>query len=362
MADEVAAWLRRAPRHPGRSGASAEDILLGCREEIGRLIKASDPRRIVLCSGATAAANLAFYGLGLGVARGLVLTTAMEHNSILRPLYRYAEGGRLGLEIAPCDEEGRVREDAWRDAIERKAPRWAVLNHASNVTGAVNDAAGLLGFARERGCVTFLDASQTIGGLAMNMDDLNADIMIFTGHKNLGGPAGTGGLYVKEGLCLEPLIVGGTGIRSEMRTMPEEMPDRLEAGTPAESLFAGLCFSLRWQADHPFDPQSADRTTCRLEEGLSRLGARVISVRGPRLGIVSFRLPRWSVEEAGYVLDRSFGILCRTGLHCAPLVHRWLGTASEGTIRFSISRFTTEEEAERALEAVGTMLHEHPVC
>lgn len=358
MAEEVAAWLHRVPRHPGRSGAAAEDILIRCREGLARLIGAKNPRRVVLCSGATKAANLVCHGLA--PERGLVLTTALEHNAILRPLYRLARGDGFRMEIVPCDGEGRVREDRWREAVEKLSPGLAVLNHASNVTGAVNDAESLLGFARNRGCRTILDASQSIGLRALDVAELNADIVLFTGHKNLGGPAGTGGFYAGDGLQFDPLIVGGTGVRSELKTMPEEMPERFEAGTPADALFAGLCFSLQWRTVHPPDLKALESMTLRMDEGLRSLGAQVIGVQGPRLGIVSFRLPGWKIDEAGYVLDRSFGIVCRTGLHCAPLIHSCLGTAPEGTIRFSLSRFTTEAEVDEALKAVRMMIHEHP--
>lgn len=347
--------MDKIPGHPGRAGAAEEDTLTLCRKELADLIKINDPTRIVLCKNSTEALNIAIRGIGL--KDDVVVTSAMEHNSVLRPLYLLEKKGKIRLEIVPCDTGGRVDEKQWIEKIELCLPRLAVLNHASNVTGAVNDVEKLMGCAKAKGCLTLLDASQSMGLLDMDVPGLGVDMAAFTGHKYLLGPPGTGGLYVREGVELEPVFTGGTGIRSDLKEMPPEMPMRLEPGTPAVPLFAGLRYSLRWQREHPVPLEKMEILTRRLEQGLIERGADVINVSGNRTYIVSFRLPRWDLNETGYVLHKSFGIICRTGLHCAPLIHRYIGTGPEGSVRFSISRFTTEEEIDYTLDAVGELTH-----
>jgi cysteine desulfurase / selenocysteine lyase len=359
MGEEVAACIEKIPRHPGRSGAPKEDVLFFCREKIADLLNVVDPLQIVLCKHATEALNIAIHGLGLR-HHDTVVTTAMEHNSVLRPLYYLEKKGIIKLAIIPCDSEGRVGEEVWRDKINTLSPRLVILNHASNVTGAVNRAGELLNHAKKGGSLTILDASQSLGLVDIDAFGMGADIIVFTGHKYLLGPAGTGGMYVKKGTELEPVFVGGTGVRSDLQEMPPEMPVRLEPGTPSTPLFAGLLYSLKWQEDHPLSLDAMTSLIQKLELGLTKKGAGVVSVRGERTPIVSFTLPGWDVDEAGYILDKSFGILCRTGLHCAPLIHTYIGTAPKGSIRFSISRFTTEEDIDYALDCVGRLTNGTP--
>ncbi len=355
MGKEVAAFLDKIPRHPGRSGAAAEDILLLCREELARLIKAKDPRQIVLCQNATEALNIAIHGIGLKKG-DTVMTSALEHNSVLRPLYLLEKKGIIQIKIIPCDAQGRVIEEKWTGTIDEFSPRLAVLNHASNVTGAVNNPGKLLNYAKNKGCLTLLDASQTMGLVDIDVSKTGADLVAFTGHKYLLGPPGTGGLYVKKGIEIQPMFVGGTGIRSDLKEMPPEMPGRLEPGTPGISLFVGLLHSLNWQKEHPVPYQAIESLTQTLEQGLVEKGARVIKVKNPRTPIVSFCLPGWDLEETGYILDKSFNILCRTGLHCTPLIHSYLGTAPAGSVRFSLSRFTSEVEVEYTLEIIEKLM------
>jgi cysteine desulfurase/selenocysteine lyase len=167
----------------------------------------------------------------------------------------------------------------------------------------------------------------------------------------------TGGMYVKKGIEIEPVFVGGTGVRSDLKEMPPEMPEKLEPGTPSIPLVAGLMYSLQWQRERPIPLQDMDALTKKIELGLMNKGAEVVKVRGERTPIVSFRLPGWDLEEVGYVLDRSFSIICRTGLHCAPLIHTYIGTAPQGSVRFSISRVTTAEEIDYTLDCVGKLVN-----
>jgi selenocysteine lyase/cysteine desulfurase len=356
MGEEVAACMEKIPRHPGRSGAALEDILFVCRKELAELIRAEDPLQIVLCKNSTEALNIAIHGIGL--KNDVVITSAMEHNSVLRPLYLLEKKGMIKLEIIPCDAEGRVIKQQWEEKIDQLSPGLVVLNHASNVTGAVNNAGRLLNDAKEKGCLTILDASQSMGLLEIDVSTIGADMIAFTGHKYLLGPSGTGGLYIKKGVEIEPFFVGGTGIRSDLREMPPEMPGRLEPGTPSIPLFAGLLYSLKWQKENPVPLKKMEVLTQRLEQGLIERGAEVIRVGEERTYIVSFCLPGWDLKEIGYILDRSFGIVCRTGLHCAPLIHHYIGTAPDGSIRFSISRFTSEEDIDYTLDVIEGLMNE----
>lgn len=354
MAAVVARWLERIPVEPGRSSLGGEDILDQCRRSIATLLRFEAPERVILTKNATEALNVAIHGIA--GTQPTILTSAAAHNSVLRPLYYARRARGVNIHIVPCDSAGRVLVSEWKHAVETYKPDLAVLTHASNVTGAVNPAEGLLGFARAHGAATILDASQTMGLLDMDMDALQADVLVFTGHKYLLGPQGTGGMVIREGIEVQPLLVGGSGVRSESEEMPPPLPLRLEAGTVSTPLYAGFQYALRWLHEYPTPlPEMVERAR-RLEHELSNLGAKVVAVPGPRTPIVSFTLPGWSVEDAGYILEKNFSIVCRTGLHCAPLVHQYIGTPSEGNIRFSLSRFTTDDDLDDTLEAVGRII------
>lgn len=356
LGEEVRAWIEALPHHFGRSGSPANDPLRVCRERLAQLFCICDPARLVLTKGATESLNIALQGLSLDGRT--VLTTAAEHNSVLRPLYLLKKMGKIDLCLASCDAQGRVRREEWSRQVQEKRPALAVLTHASNVTGAVHPVEELFAEVHKSGGLTLLDASQTAGLLPIDVGRLGADLLAFTGHKYLLGPPGTGGLYIRPGIEIAPLFVGGTGVRSELPDMPPEMPARLEPGTPAVPLFAGLAWSLKWQERNPLAAGAMSDLLDRLEGGLLEAGARVIRVDGERTPVISFTLPLWETADVGSILEGSFGIICRTGLHCAPLIHEWLGALPGGTIRFSLSRFTVADDIARALDALRRLLHE----
>ena len=356
VAEAVHATLATQPSHPGRANSLETDVVTRCRRALADLLGIADPSRIILTLNATQALNIAIAGVDL--ARGAhAVATVTEHNSVLRPLRHLAADRGVRLSLAGIDETGAVDRDEWRRALEL-APRLAVLNHASNVTGDVQDAASLLGEARAAGAVTLLDASQSLGHGEFRAADLPADLIAFAGHKGLLGPAGTGGLYVRPGLDLKPLFVGGTGIRSDLPLQPPDMPLRLEAGTPNVPGLAGLAAAAEWlRHGGEAHREQEQRLALRLRAGLAEIpGVRVFGGRGlARSGTVSFRIRGWTVEEAGYALQQSFGIACRTGLHCAPLIHQAIGSQPEGTVRFSVSGFNTDDEIAAAVAAVGRL-------
>lgn len=308
----------------------------------------------MLTTSATHALNLAIHGIGLQ-DRAVVITTVAEHNSVLRPLFLLERNGRARIVTVGLNAEGGLDDVAFERALSER-PRLVAINHASNVTGRIHTVERFFAQAKDAGAVTLLDASQTVGHVPVLPWQLGADLVAFPGHKGLHGPSGTGALYVAPHVELEPLMVGGTGYQSRSQRHPEEMPGRLEAGTANEPGLAGLAAALAWHgengADFRYRSQEAGRL---LREGLRSIGKVRLFDDGPeaeRISVVSFVVRGWPVDETGIVLRESFGIVCRTGLHCAPLIHQALGSAAEGTVRLSASGFNSVEEVQAAVAAV----------
>ena len=357
VAESVRDALWAFPDDPSRSVSFIDDPVAECRTRLARLLRVETPDRIVLTVNATQAINLALLGLGKERIRRVV-TTVTEHNSVLRPLHHLSSRWDFEWKAVPLNARGDVDMEAFEQAL-RARPSLVILNHASNVTGRICDVVRLFALAKAAGAITLLDASQSFGRIPVLPEACSADVVAFTGHKGLRGPEGTGGLYVAPGLELEQVMVGGTGIRSESLDHPAEMPLRLEAGTRNLPALAGWAVALRWMEEHGDDYRDHERHMGALLESRLRAvpGVQLIGVgAGERLpGLISARLDRWKVEEAAYALWKSFGVLGRAGLHCAPLIHAALGSAPEGTLRFSSSGFTTEEEIDRVGKAMAAM-------
>jgi len=354
VAEVVAAAIEAAPSVVGRANGDETGVLDGCRAALARLLGLEDAARIALTAGGTEALNLAILGAGAR-AGDLVVTTEAEHNSVLRPLERQRRVAGIRLEIAPLDGDGLIDRAAFEELCGR-GPRLVVLCHSSNVTGRVFEVEELFATARAAGAVTLLDACQSLGHVRIDYGSCGADMIAFTGHKGLMGPPGTGGLAVVGDLKVEQVLVGGTGVRSDLLVHPPELPTRLEFGTPNVPAFAGLKAALEWaEGEGATHARAAEEMRERLVEGLTTTpGVRLFgaSGSGPATPIVSFGVDGWSAEEVGYALATGFRIACRTGLHCAPLIHRALGSAPEGTVRCSPSGFTSEEDVDTALGAV----------
>lgn len=357
VTEAVLACLRALPVEPGRTHADGEgDPIAIARRQAADLLGVTDPARVVFTSGSTEALNLAIRGLELRGAH--VVTTATEHNSVLRPLTTLEREGTIRLTVVPCDAEGRVAPAAVAGALTA-ATRLVVMNHASNVTGAVQDAAALAACAHARGALLLLDASQSAGCLPLAAEAWDVDLLAFTGHKALYGPAGTGGLYVRAGVDLAPLKTGGTGSRSDLLTQPPELPTRLEAGTSNLPGLAGLGAALafvRTRGTAALHAMACARLDQMLE-GLRRMPrVRVYAAAAePRAPVAAFNVAGLSPGDVGYMLERSFGIVVREGLHCAPLIHAALGTAPLGCVRISPSCFTTEADAAALVAAVSAI-------
>ncbi len=354
VAQAVFKELEQPSVHSTRTTSKTKGILDECREKLADLLDIDDPNCIVLTANATQALNIAIYGL---CCRGTkrVITTVMEHSSVIRPLYHRAESGGFEILIVGLDSEGAFDASRFDKLLESK-PDLVAMCHASNVTGRINDIAPFLKKAKEAGAITLLDSSQTLGHIAVHPKEIAADVVAFTGHKGLLGPVGTGGLYVSSDIELSRIFVGGTGTCTEDRFHPEEMPVRLEAGTPNIPGFAGLLTSLKWLDSDVEDFHKAERQNAkRMRDGVAEIeGVHVFDNNKvvDRMPLVSFRIEGVAIEDAGHILDSEYGIICRTGMHCAPLIHKAIGSSPEGTLRLSVSGFNTADEIEYAIDAV----------
>lgn len=353
VAEAVAEALRAMPGETNRGGVADFDVFSEVRAELAKLMGVDRPSQIALGCNSTWGLNQAIFGYPLEPG-DTVLSTTAEHNAVLRPLYLLEQRGIRVVKL-PVDEAGRVRTSEWEQALLEHHPKLCILIHASNVTGAVNDVPVLSEAAKSAGADLLLDVSQTLGCIPVRLSEWKVDLAVFTGHKYLLGPQGTGGIYVREGLKLRPHIVGGTGVMSDLKEMPEEMPLRLEAGTGNEPSYHGLLAALRWNREHPLDMESLVRRTRELSKGLEKLGCKVIVPGGLSTPVISFVIPGIPSADAADILTGSYDIVLRTGLHCAPEIMEDIGMKG-GTMRLSLSRFTTEEEVEQVLCAVRDIL------
>ncbi len=354
LAAHMAAVMESLPGDANRaSGAGA--AAFNARALLAAYLGVKDEKRIVYVQNSTQALNMALLGFPWEPG-DVALTTAAEHNSVLRPLYALKQQGRIrDFIVLPVEKDGRLSEAALAQAIREHKPRLCAFLHASNVTGAVNDAAALAAACKKAGVATLLDASQTMGLLPVLPEAWGIDILAVTGHKYLLGPQGTGCLYVSEGIALAPVYTGGTGIHSDSWVMPEALPLRLEAGTPNEQGMEGLAYSMAWSAAHPIDAAALARNTAALEEGLLAAGAVPVRVAGARTPVVAFTSPT-PPADMGEVLTEAYDIICRTGLHCAPLLPPYAGFGPRGSVRLSLSRFTSSEEVAHVVQAVKEIL------
>jgi len=343
-----------------RSAVEVDAVLRTCRKRAAALLGAESPERVAFAFNATDALNMALHGL---LETGdHVVTTAAEHNSVLRPLGALVDRRGIELTVVPVDAAGRVDPAAVRDA-HRPNTRLVAVQHASNVTGCVQPIEDIGADAHQAGALVLVDAAQTAGHLTIDLSDWPVDLLACAGHKGLLGPLGTGLLYVRPGLedQLNGLRQGGTGSFSEQDRQPEMMPERLEAGNPNAPGLFGLEAGLEWLEERGVETIAAAEASLveRLLAGLEPL--ENISLVGPgpdspRVGVVSLVCESLEPHELATVLDESFGIQARAGLHCAPGVHRAAGTLeSGGTLRLSVGPFTTDTEIDAACEAIAAV-------
>ena len=345
----------------GVHGASLDAgmTVFQARSRLSDLFGGSGPKRVAFTGNATEALNIALCGLLR--AGDHAVTTAASHNSVLRPLFRMQDGGRIGLTVVPIARDGSLDYDAF-DAAFRPETRLAVVTHASNLTGDVYDIVRMAEIAHDHGALFVVDAAQTAGLVPIDMAQQRLDVVCFTGHKSLFGPQGTGGLCVAEGIDIAPLKVGGSGTHSYDREHPSFMPERLEAGTLNAHGIAGLLAGVAYIQDRGIEAILAEtRSLAGRFEAAAREVSGVCVYGGPahtRTGVVALNVGEADSALVSDLLNAKYGICTRAGAHCAPLMHEALGTDRQGAVRFSFSHFNTCEEIDTALAALAEIAQE----
>ncbi len=358
--DAIGDFNTHVGANPGRSGHSlsiaAGRILLDARESIAELFGIEEMLRIIFTRNATEALNIVISGL---ISPGdHIITTSMEHNSVMRPL-RARQAVGTEVSIVQCTRTGELDPHDIIEAL-RTNTRAIIMTHASNVTGTIMPISDIGAIARDRGIVFCVDAAQTAGAVPVDIKEMNIDLLAFTGHKSLYGPQGTGGLYIGHGLekQITPLMMGGTGSRSEFENQPDFLPDKYESGTPNALGIAGLGAGVRFVLETGVESirNKEIALSGQLMDGLKDIpGIRIYGCNNAQkqTPVVSFTMEGTRPSEAALALDEDFGIMSRPGLHCAPSAHRTIGTFPQGTIRLSPGYFNTAEEIQYTLHAIA---------
>lgn len=358
--DEVIEAVTHAMKHMGNAGRGAHEISLDAsrmiydtREKLSELFGLGDPEQVAFTANATESLNTVIKGLF--EPGDHVVTTTMEHNSVLRPLYQMEEAG-VALTIISADSQGRISYEEMEAAIGKET-KAIVCTHASNLTGNMTDLKRVGNLCRKYGILLVVDASQSAGVFPVHMQEMGIDVLCFTGHKSLLGPQGTGGICLRKGVRIRPLKSGGSGVHTYLKQHPVEMPVALEAGTLNGHGIAGLCAAL------DYIRRVGMENIREREAGLMRRfynGVRVIDgvvVYGDfeaeyRAPIVTINIGDYDSGEVADELAVTYGILTRAGAHCAPLMHEALKTVEQGAVRFSFSYYNTNEEIDKAIQAV----------
>lgn len=359
-------FLNEAAANPGRSGhrmsIEAARVMYETREKLADLFGASDPLHVIFGLNVTDGINLALHGL---LHPGdHVVTSSMEHNSIMRPLNSLENEGVKFTRVA-CQQDGTLDPILVEKAIHPET-RMIVINHASNVCGTFLPIREIGKIARSRNLLFLVDAAQTAGVVPIDMNENNIDLFAFTGHKSLYGPMGTGGLIISERVDpaeLSPIKQGGTGSHSVLEQQPEFFPDRYECGTPNAVGLAGLLTALKWLESKGINEIRAHEIELcsRLISGLQEIpGVTLYGTQdsSKQTATVAFNLNGMEPSSVGLRLDEEFNILCRVGLHCSPSAHQTLGTFPQGCVRFSLGAFNTCEDVDLAIIALEALARE----
>ena len=345
--------------NPGRSGydkcMETGALVDNTRRMLADFFGGKDPNRLCFGYNSTDALNLIIFGL-LKPGEHAISTT-LEHNSVLRPLYHQSKLHGVEVDTVAFDSKGFVDPDNIKQKIKANT-RLVIINHASNVIGTVQPAEAIGRICREHGVPFAIDASQSAGKVPIDIEKLNIDIVAFTGHKSLLGPTGIGGLYVREGIDIRHTRAGGTGVRSAHRMHLDEYPYRLEYGTGNVMGIAGLHAGLKWIAQKGIDQIHAHemKLVRMLRDGFKALDGVTLHCQDDltdHISVLSFNIDGMEALDTGTFLDGEYDIACRTGLHCAPLVHEQLGTDQiGGSVRIGIGPFNTEDHIKTTIEAV----------
>ena len=334
------------------TGTQGEDYITEARESLSAFLSAEPPEHIVFTHNATDSLNILIQGFLTGKKNGChVLTTALDHNSVLRPLHEYERQQRVRLSIIPF-EGCSVRPDAVEAAIQPDT-RLMVMTHGSNVLGSVQDIRSIGTILHDHGIYFIVDGAQTAGHIPVSLRDLPVDAYVFTGHKGLLGIPGTGGFYLRDPEAIAPVRFGGTGTDSFSLLHPRGMPERFETGTHNYPGLAALAAGVKFIEERGIQSiaEKAEAQTSFLIRELKRAGNITIYNEHPDLPIVAFNIHGLQNDDVGFMLARAYGIIARTGFHCAPLVHRTID-GGEGCVRLSLSWYTTDEECRIAAHAI----------
>ena len=366
--DRMRDFYRENGVNPGRTGCDlalkAEDMIHGTRRMFSEFFNASlvragkskDPNRLIFTMNATMGLNLVINGtVGPG---DHIVTTKAEHNSVIRPVNHRVQDGAQATFVS-LDADGCVDPAEIRKAI-RKNTKLVVVNHGSNVTGIVQDLQGIGEVCSDEGVPLAIDTAQTAGVIPIDMHACHVSFLVFTGHKGLFGPTGTGGVCVADDAEIRGTIYGGTGVRSAVPLHLTEFPYRLEAGTQNLAGIAGLRAGLEWVQERGVEEihRYEMELLAELQAGLA--GIEGVVLRGTqnlerRVATLSFTVAGYDPEDVGTILDVDYGILTRTGLQCAPLIHEHHGTTPRGTVRASIGPFNTREQIQAMIHAVAAV-------
>ncbi len=356
-------YLRHCGGSPGRGShrkaRQGETVVVETRKALAALLHVKDVSRLIFTCNATESLNLVLRGVLR--ANDHVVITDLEHNAVVRPLWNLRHSLGIRVSIVESDGEGFIDPQRVARALTDHT-RLVCCVHANNVLGTIQPVAEIGRIAREHGSLLLVDASQSAGALPVDVDAMNVDLLAFTGHKGLLGPPGTGGLFVRAGVDVEPLKRGGTGVSSEAPEPPDVMPDGYEAGTYNTPGLAGLQAGVSFIQQTGVDQIRAHEVA--LNSRFMELVQAIPGVRlyGPRdarrkVGITLLNLDPLEAADVGRILDRRYSVMGRAGLHCAALSHRKLGTEGRGAVRFSFGYFTTEAEVDRAVEALREIAH-----
>ncbi|WP_073093474.1 aminotransferase class V-fold PLP-dependent enzyme [Thermosyntropha lipolytica] len=343
--------------NPGRGSnqqtLKAGSVLLEAREKLASLFNIGESSRIAFTLNITDALNIGLKGI---LRPGdHIITTSMEHNAVARPVFSLTKQG-VEWTAVNCHPDGTLDPEDIGKAVKPNTKMICML-HASNLTGTIMPIAEVGKIAREHGIIFMIDTAQTAGVLPIDVEAHNIDILTFTGHKGLLGPQGTGGIYVRPGIDIKPLREGGTGSLSEYLEQPEVMPDLLESGTPNTPGIAGLLAGVQFIMDTGLDNirKHEQKLMDMLITGLKEVPG--IEMYGPldvekQTAVLAFNIEDMDCGDVALSLDYEYGIITRSGMHCAPLAHKTIGTLEKGACRLSPGYFTTEEEIEKVIKAI----------
>ncbi|MBN2062009.1 MAG: aminotransferase class V-fold PLP-dependent enzyme [Deltaproteobacteria bacterium] len=343
---------------PGRGSYDlafeAEEIVFDVRSRLAHLFNTPDPARVVFTSNATDSLNIVLQGIVK--KRDHVVSTRLEHNSVLRPLYYLREKGIITYDLVDFDSNGFIDPDDISRAIKENT-RLVIINHVSNVLGTVQPVKEIGEVCSKKGVPLVIDAAQSAGVIPIKMEEMNISAVAFTGHKSLLGPPGTGGLAVSPDLEIDPIRFGGTGIDSESPTHNLSYPHRLEAGTVNLIGIIGLSEGLKYIEGNKIESihKKEMELFCKLRDGLANLETVeyfCAENTENHVALLTLNIKGMNPGDAGSILDADYNIAVRTGLQCAPHVHENIGTFPRGAVRFSMGPFNTEEHIDSAIEAM----------